>query len=126
MVVQVYCFGNPLLKDDRLPFELLPQLRKEFGTINFIEASSPDDIEGKREVNIIDTAKGIPKVTLITDVDAICSNKTCSLHDFDLGMTLKLMKKMGNTNKVRIFAVPQGYKKGKALAELKKLIKKEL
>jgi Ni,Fe-hydrogenase maturation factor len=122
----VYCFGNPLLKEDSLPFLLIPQLREEFPEIDFVEANSPDDIEERDEILILDTAKGITKATVLSDIDALCSNRTCSLHDFDLGMTLKLMQKMGKLKKVRIFCIPMGYSKAKAFAELKKLIKAKM
>jgi Ni,Fe-hydrogenase maturation factor len=122
----VYCFGNPLLKEDSLPFLLIPQLREEFPEIDFVEANSPDDIEERDEILILDTAKGITKATVLGDIDALCSNRTCSLHDFDLGMTLKLMQKMGKLKKVRIFCIPMGYSKAKAFAELKKLIKAKM
>ena len=122
----VYCFGNPLLKEDSLPFLLAPQLRKEFPLIDFVEANSPDDIDEREEIMILDTAKGITKATVLNNIDALCSNRTCSLHDFDLGMTLKLMQKMGKLKKVKIFCIPMGYSKAKALTELKKLIKTQI
>ncbi|VVB73365.1 Uncharacterised protein [uncultured archaeon] len=122
----VYCFGNPLLKEDSLPFLLIPQLRKEFPDIEFVEANSPDDIEERPEIDILDTAKGIKEVSVLTDVDSLCSNRTCSLHDFDLGMTLKLMQKMGKLKKLRVFCIPMSYSKAKAFAELKKLVKAQL
>ena len=122
----VYCFGNPLLKEDSLPFLLIPQLREEFPGIDFVEANSPDDIEEQEEILILDTAKGITKAIVLNDIDALCSNRTCSLHDFDLGMTLKLMQKMGKLKRVRIFCIPMGYSKAKAFAELKRLIKTQM
>ena len=122
----VYCFGNPLLKEDSLPFLLAPQLRKEFPLIDFVEANSPDDIDEQEKILILDTAKGITKATVLNDIDALCSNRTCSLHDFDLGMTLKLLQKMGKLKKVRIFCIPMGYSKMKAFAELKGLIRTQI
>jgi len=122
----VYCFGNPLLKEDSLPFLLIPQLREEFPGIDFVEANSPDDIEEREEILVLDTAKGITKATVLNDIDTLCSNRTCSLHDFDLGMTLKLMQKMGKLRKIKIFCIPIGYNKAKAFAELKGLIEAEM
>ena len=122
----VYCFGNPLLKEDSLPFLLAPQLRKEFPLIDFVDANSPDDIEEQEEILILDTAKDITNATVLDNIDVLCSNRTCSLHDFDLGMTLKLMQKMGKLKKVKIFCIPMGYSKVKAFTELKKLIKTQI
>lgn len=120
--MKIYCFGNPFLKDDRLPLELVPELQSEFPSIQFIYANSPDEIENESTVNIIDTVDGIEKVELITEIDSICVNKNCSLHDFDLGMTLKIMKKMGSIKAVRIIGIPKKYTKKKALSEVKAMI----
>jgi hypothetical protein len=46
------------------------------------------------------------------------------MHDFDLGQNLKLMKKTGMIDSVRIFGVPAGMDEKKALSELSKLIEK--
>ena len=120
--MRIYCFGNRMLEQDSLPLILMPELQKEFPEIDFIEANSPDEIEGLEEINILDTVKGIDRVGLMTDIDNLCSNRGCSLHDFDLGMTLKIMQKMNKLKKIRIIGIPFGYEKKKALTELKKLI----
>lgn len=125
-MLKIYCFGNPLVKDDRIPFEILPFLKKEFPSIKFIEANSPDDIEEEKEINIIDTVYGINSVRVIEDIDFICNNKTCTLHDFDLGMTLKLMKKMNKIKRVRIIGIPVNYRKIKVMNEVKDMIEKEI
>ncbi|MCS7109262.1 MAG: hypothetical protein NZ903_00500 [Candidatus Micrarchaeota archaeon] len=100
--------------EDRLPIEIIPYLRKEFPSLEFIEAESPDEIEDEKELNIIDTAEGLKEVSLITDLDSICESKRISLHDFDLAMTLKIMKKIGKIKKIRIIAIPKNYSKNKS------------
>lgn len=124
--VKVYCFGNPLVKEDSLPLEIIPELKKKFPNIDFIPAESPDDIEDENEINIIDMVDGIENVSLITDMDAICDNRRCSMHDFDLGMTLKIMKKMGRIRKINIFAIPIHCKKREAIREIEKLLSEAL
>ena len=62
------------------------------------------------------------KVRLITEIDKIELNKACSLHDFDLGYNLKLMKKFGMIDNVRIIGVPSKYDKDKAIKEIKLII----
>lgn len=122
----VYCFGNLLLKEDRLPLELMPQLQQEFPDIDFVAADSPDEIEEQEEINVIDTAEGVDRVTMITDLDSFCTNRTCSLHDFDLGMTLRLMQKRGKLKGAKILCIPMNYSKAKALTELKLLIRTQI
>jgi Ni,Fe-hydrogenase maturation factor len=118
---RVFCFGNPLVKRDSLPILLLPELRKEFPVIEFIEAESPEDIEEEPEINIIDTVEGIKEAREV-DLDEAKLHKCCSLHDFDLAMSLKLLKKMGKLKTLRIIGIPVAYSKKQAMNELKKLI----
>ncbi|MEM4133682.1 MAG: hypothetical protein QXO35_00475 [Candidatus Micrarchaeia archaeon] len=124
--LKVYCFGNPLIKNDSLPLEIIPELEKKFPMIKFIPAEYPDEIEDENEINIIDTVDGVENVRLITNIDEICENRRCSMHDFDLGMTLKIMKKIGKIKKINIFAIPMGYKKRKAIKEIEKLLNETL
>ena len=120
--VKFYCFGNPLVKKDSMPIILIPLLKKEFPDIEFIEAGSPEDIEGEMNLNIIDTAEGIENVKEI-GIDEIGSHKCCSLHDFDLAMSLKLLGKMGKIKRLRIIGIPPAHSKGQAIKELKEMIR---
>lgn len=122
----VYVFGNPLVKEDSLPPRLIDKLRKEFPSLEFKEFDTVEDLELEKELNIIDTVKGIKKVELIEDVEKIVTDKIYSMHDFDLGYNLKLWKKMKMIDNVRIFGVPMGMKEKEALEQLGKLIKSSL
>lgn len=106
-----------------MPLFLMDDLRKEFPGTEFIEAGGPEDIEGQAEVNIIDTVEGISKVSDI-GINDVEEHNCCSLHDFDLAMSLKLLRKMGKLGEVRIIGIPSGYSKKKALGELKVCITK--
>ena len=117
-----FCFGNPLVKQDSMPLFLMDDLRKEFPGTEFLEAGGAEDIEGQEEINIIDTVEGISKVSDI-GVEDIEEHKCYSLHDFDLAMSLKLLRKMGKLKGVKIIGIPKGYSKKKALGELKAHIK---
>jgi hypothetical protein len=126
---RILVFGNLLVKEESLPLELLPDLRKEFPSVEFVEFDAAEDLE--KEVRdgglvIIDSVKGLKKVALITDIDSIAENKIYTMHDFDLGMNLKLLKKMGMLESVKIFGVPTGYGKKKALKELTDLLRANL
>jgi Ni,Fe-hydrogenase maturation factor len=121
----IYVFGNPLVKEDSLPLKLINKLRKEFPSLEFKEFDTVEDLT-ERELNIIDTVKGIKKVELIEDIDKIVTDKIYSMHDFDLGYNLKLLKKMKMIDKVRIFGIPMEISEKKIFLELCKIITKVL
>jgi len=56
------------------------------------------------------------------DLDEAKMHNCCSLHDFDLAMSLKLLKKMGKLKALRIIGIPVSYSKKQAMKELKRLI----
>jgi len=122
----IYVFGNPLVKEDSLPLKLIDKLKKEFPSIEFKEFDTVEDLELEKELNIIDTVKGIKKVELIEDIDKIITDKIYSMHDFDLGYSLKLLKKMKMIDKVRIFGIPMKINEEKVFSQLKSLIKSSL
>lgn len=102
----VYVAGNPLVKEDSVPLKMMEKLAESFPSIEFKELEPTDDMPEERILNIIDTVIGVDKVTIIKDIDKIATGKVYSLHDFDLGFNLKLMKKMGKLDEVRIIGVP--------------------
>jgi Ni,Fe-hydrogenase maturation factor len=119
----IYVFGNPLVREDSLPLKLINKLRKEFPSLQFKEFDTVEDFELEKELNIIDTVKGIKKVELIEDIDKIITDKIYSMHDFDLGYNLKLLKKMRMIDKVRIFGIPSDMKEKEAMKGLCDAIK---
>ncbi|MCD6576132.1 MAG: hypothetical protein J7K73_03155 [Nanoarchaeota archaeon] len=100
-------------------------MKKEFPKVDFIEFDSVEEIKDKNLI-IIDSAKGINKVTLVEDVNKLETNKIYSLHDFDLAYNLKLLKKFGMITSVKIFAIPQDLDEETAFKQLKELIKSTL
>ena len=121
--MKILVFGNPLVEKDSLPLKLLPLLRKEFSEITFSEFDAAENLENQgKDLIILDAVEGIEKVTMIEDIDVIKNERKYSLHDFDLGMTLKLLKKMKKIDSVRILGIPVNYEEKKAFEELKKLI----
>ncbi|MBI2675275.1 MAG: hypothetical protein HYX24_02360 [Candidatus Aenigmarchaeota archaeon] len=116
----IYVFGNPLLKEDSLPLKLLPRLRKEFPDIDFVELDPSDNIhELGKELIILDTVQGIRKVEIIENTDSIETGKAYSLHDFDLGQNLKLMKKLELIERIRIIGIPMGMNKNEAIEQVR-------
>jgi Ni,Fe-hydrogenase maturation factor len=124
---KVLVFGNPMVERDSLPLRLLGKLRKKFPELEFEEFDPSENLENEgRELNIIDAVEGIKKVTLITDIDRIKTSKIYSMHDFDLGYGLKLLKKLDYLDSVKIFGVPMKISEKKALEQLSTLISSNL
>jgi Ni,Fe-hydrogenase maturation factor len=123
----VLVFGNPMVRKDSLPLRLIGKLRLAFPDIEFKEFDPSENLEAEgRELNIIDAVEGIEKVTLITDIGSIRAQKVYSMHDFDLGYNLKLLKKLGGLDSVRIFGVPMKISEKEALGQLTELISTSL
>jgi len=120
---KILVFGNTLVEEDSLALKLLPKLRKAFKGIEFKEFDTSENLEEEgRDLIILDTAFGIEKVTLIDDLDSLQMSKTCSMHDFDLPITLRILMKLKAIDSVKIIAIPAGYPLGKAVKESKEII----
>lgn len=124
--ILIYVIGNPLLDFDSLPLRLLPELEKEFKSIDFQPLDPNENIKPiNKELTMIDTAEGIEEPTLIKDLSGIEAGRIYSAHDFDLAFNLKLLYKLGKLKKIRIFGIPPHIKKQAALCGLASLFKKE-
>jgi Ni,Fe-hydrogenase maturation factor len=105
--LKVLVFGNPLVAQDSIALRLIGPLRKRFPQVEFREFDAAEDLEKEgRDLLILDSAIGIEEVALLDDLGAISTGRACSMHDFDLALTLKLLRKMGAIDRVRIIAVP--------------------
>ena len=114
-----------MLSIDNVPVRLKPRLESRFPDIEFIIQDPNENLKPlDRELVIIDTVTGPADVVIIDDVDKVEMSATCSMHDFDLGFNLKLLKKIGMLEKVRIFGVPMGMDEDKVLEKLVDLIGK--
>ena len=121
--MKILVFGNTLVESDSLPIRMLPGLRRAFRGVEFKEYDTSENLEEEgRDLTILDTAFGIGNVTLIDDLDSLQMSKTCSMHDFDLPITLRILLKLEAIDSVRIIAVPAGYPLNKAIEESKEII----
>lgn len=121
--VKILVFGNPMLKDDSLPVRLIGKLRKRFPDVEFKEFDPNENLEDEgRDLRIIDAVEGINRVTLITDIGSLKTGTVYSMHDFDLGYSLKLLKKLHYIDTVKIFGVPMRISESEALKQLETLI----
>ncbi|AJF59626.1 MAG: hypothetical protein J4224_00130 [Candidatus Diapherotrites archaeon] len=122
--MKVLVFGNPLVEQDSMPFRLLPKLRKAFPAIEFKEFDPAEDLQEEgRNLTIIDSIEGIEEVRVLTDTDKIETQRVYSLHDFDLGLTLKLLKKMGLVDSVTVIGVPMKGSTEKIFQQVKSALK---
>lgn len=120
---KVLVFGNPLLPQDSIPLRLMDRLKEKFPNIEFKEFDPNENMESEgRDLSIIDTIQGIDKVTMVTDIDSIKTQRVYTMHDFDLGYTLKLLKKLKYIDSVRIFGVPMKISEKEAFKQLVEFI----
>ncbi|OGY91948.1 MAG: hypothetical protein A3B30_01755 [Candidatus Komeilibacteria bacterium RIFCSPLOWO2_01_FULL_52_15] len=68
----------------------------------------PDGNRAAVEWWIIDAVKGISDVRLITEKDIIEVKRRLTMHDYDLGMHLTLLKKIYPKLQLRIIGIPFG------------------
>jgi len=105
-MLKVFVAGNPLLGTDSLPLRIIPELSRLLPNVEFEEFEPTENFPNKEEMVILDTVVGLKKVEIIEDIDSFSFQKPSSLHDFDLGLNLKLLKKLGKIKKVTIIGVP--------------------
>jgi hypothetical protein len=120
--MNIYACGNPLLEKDSLPLLMLPELRKLHKTVVFSEFDPTEELPQEKELILIDTVINAKDIMLIQDIDAFAETRPVSLHDFDLGIGLKLARKAGLLEKATIIGVPPEMPKNKAVRKASRLI----
>ena len=116
----IYTLGNPTFEQDSLPVKLLPKLKSELPQFKFIHIDPTENLPEENHLILIDTILDIKEVKILTDIDKIQSSPNISMHDFDLGFQLKLMKKLGKIKKVTIIGVPSEGDENKILEQIEK------
>lgn len=118
----IFVLGNELLKEDSLPLKIKEKLAKEFPEIKFREFDPTEEFPEKKLV-FLDSVLGIKKVSLIKDLNKIDAGKnSCSVHNFDLSLTLKLLKKIGKITEFELIGIPSDLTEKKAFNEVKEII----
>jgi Ni,Fe-hydrogenase maturation factor len=121
--MKISVFGNPLVEEDSLPLRILPKLKKCFPDIEFVVEDPTETLNpAKDEWWILDSALGIDEVKLIDDLSKLDLTKRVSVHDYDLSIDLKLLKKIGKLNKVKIIAVPVGMEEKEAFERVREIL----
>ncbi len=101
-------FGNEYLKEDNMAIKIAEELK--LNNIDIKRCYSVDSIFNYydyEKIFVLDVVKNIDKATLIEDIDKIKEHALFSLHDFDLGFFLKLMKELGTLKEIKIIGIPQ-------------------
>lgn len=101
---KIYVFGNEYLEEDKLAKEV----SRHIEGCKVVHCRSPDELleAEEDEILILDVVKDIKKPIIIDDFSKIKTRNMLSLHDFDLGYFLKLMKEMGINKKIKIIGIP--------------------
>lgn len=116
-----------MVRGDSMPLRILGDLAERLPDVEFKEFDPNENLDNEgRGLNIIDSVEGIRKVVLITDINSIKVPKVISMHDFDLGYNLKLLKKLGYIDSVKIFGVPMKIRQKDAIEQLLDLIRATL
>jgi len=110
---KVFFFGNEYVDADSAALKIADLLKEELEQKN-LEVVKTDSVNQVLHANlkepekiiIVDVAKNVKDVTVINDLDQIKETKSVSLHDFDLGFTLKLIKQLGSIKDFSIICVP--------------------
>jgi Ni,Fe-hydrogenase maturation factor len=123
---KIYILGNPNFEQDSLPVKLLPKLKSSLPNFEFIHLDPTENLPEQDHLILIDTILNINEVKLLTesDLEKIQSSPSYSLHDFDLGFQLKLMKKLDKIKKITVIGVPDKKNEIIALNQIKKLLNK--
>ncbi|HII69552.1 TPA: hypothetical protein HA270_06765, partial [Candidatus Woesearchaeota archaeon] len=102
---RIYVFGNEHLAEDFLARKVAEHL----GDVTIVNCRSPDELLDAPDETIIilDVVKGADKVIILDDVTQLRTRSPVSMHDFDLGYFLNLMKGLGMEKKIYIIGIPQ-------------------
>lgn len=119
---RIYILGNPTVKKDSFPFKILPELQEYFKKILFLQLDPTENFPEESHFICIDTILDIKEVKVLNDIDKIQSHSSYSLHDFDLGFSLKLMKKLGRLKKITIIGIPPFGDEKEIINQVKKVI----
>jgi len=119
--MKVLCFGTKLVENDDAALKVCELLKNDFVDVEFIVCDDPSEIlEHADGMIILDVVKGIDHVQFIDD-DFLKDRDLYTLHDFDLGFFLKLVKGIGGP-KTKILGLPYGKPAQSLLGDVKRIL----
>ena len=106
--MKIYVFGNNDLDIDNSAIKLSKILSNHFKDIEFIYINDINSFSPSEKLPILlDSASNISEVIVIESTDKLQTNMNTSNHDFDLGMTLKLLLKLHKIDGFKAICIPQ-------------------
>lgn len=120
----VTVFGNPVVAEDSLAVQLVPELEERFPEVAFEITDPTENLEPPSDPWIIlDVGIGIDEVVVIESLEDLEQVKGQSVHDYDVYLELRLKEKLGQLPKVKIVIVPMDMKPQDALALIENTLK---
>ena len=104
--MKISVFGNPDLEGDNAAIQLIPGLKQKYPRAEIMVEDPSEGLKPADDWVIVDACQGISRVTEFEDLDRFAAVRRLSVHDYDLAMELKLLKKLGKIKKLKIIAVP--------------------
>lgn len=122
--MRILVFGNPYLEEDSKAVRIAKKLEKKLKETEFKITAEINDLLGEEYDAIMDVAYGIKETTIINETEKLKKHKLISLHDYDVGFFLKLLKELGKLEKKPIIAIPITGEEEKTTKETEEIIKK--
>jgi Ni,Fe-hydrogenase maturation factor len=109
--MKIYVFGNEYVAEDERAIEVARELEGAIEGISFIFVNPNEDVPfvNERHVVILDTVQELQDVALIEGdgIDGLILSPRGSVHDFDLALQLRYLKKLNKLGEVTIIGIPQ-------------------
>ena len=100
---------------------LLSSLRKHFPSIIFRKCDLSMELENEgRRLIVMDSVKGVDKVTLVDDLHSISPGK--AIEGSGTIMTLRILLRIGSLESAKVIAVPADYPEAIAFSEISAII----
>jgi hypothetical protein len=100
---------------------VLSSLRKRFPSVGFKKCTLSDDLEQEgRRLVVIDTLRGLDRVTLVDDPNLVSPGR--AMDGSGALMTLRILLKLGSLESVRMIAVPDDYPREDVVEEMARII----
>jgi hypothetical protein len=117
----VLCFGGRGLPGDATALDLGGSLN--LPGVLFVPCSSPEDILDyiDEDLYVMDVAKGVAEVTLLTDPSRVEPPPAVTPHDLDPGLFVRLVERLYGVS-VPIIALPMGVNVNVVKDQLVKLV----
>lgn len=108
-MAKLICFLGSLINDkDALPLSIYKQISENFPRDTVIQYDPTEELDtaGYSDIILIDTIIGINTITVYSDINQFQLSPRVTVHDYDLPLTLGILKKLGKLPEVKIIGIP--------------------